>query len=259
MSRPRSALLASLAVVCLLLAPSAARAAAEVHRFAIALSASPTSINAGDFNDAIDYYNRTVVTPPPRGYDPLDKVSFSWIFNSELRYFVTRNMAVSAGVGQLRAKSTKEYLPALAQAINVRAEMITAPVHIGADYYLAPYNQGDFQARVFLGGGLVHYTHSRASFQQLLAGTDSATTAQLGGSFKFTSTQDGPGYFAQGGVHMFFASRYSVILAALYRSGELQNLVDERTGQVVIDPKTLKPASLDVGGIGFRMAAVVGL
>ena len=109
MSRSRSALLASLAVVGLLLAPSAARAAAEVHRLAIALSATPTSVNAGDFNDAIDYYNRTVVTPPPRGYDPLDKVSFSWIFNSELRYFVTRNMAVSAGVGQLRAKSTKEY------------------------------------------------------------------------------------------------------------------------------------------------------
>jgi len=36
-------------------------------------------------------------------------------------------------------------------------------------------------------------------------------------------------------------------------------LVDERTGQVVIDPESGKPLSLDVGGIGFRMAAVIGL
>lgn len=258
MSRPRPAVLAALALG-LLLAPSAARAAAEVHRLSVALSATPTSVNAGDLNDGIDFYNRVVVTPPPRGFDPLDKIGFSWLFNSEVRYFLTRNLAVNAGIGQLRAKSTKEYLPALSQAINVRAELITAPVHIGAAYYLQPYNQGDFQARLFLGGGLVHYTHSRTSFQQVLAGTDSATTAQLGGSFKFTNTQDGPGYFGEAGVHMFFASRYSVLLSALYRSGELDPLVDEETGQVVINPKTNRPASLDVGGVGFRMAAIIGL
>ena len=258
MFRLRFAVLAALALVPVL-APSAARAAAEVHRFSVALSATPTSINAGDVNDAIDFYNRTVVTPPPRGYDPLDKIGFSWLFNSELRYFLTRNLAVDAGVGQIRSKSAKEYLPALSQAINVRAEVISAPVHVGAAYYLAPYNQGDFQARLFLGGGFVHYTHSRSSFQQTLAGADSATTAQLGGSYKFSSSQDGPGYFAEAGVHLFFASRYSVLLSALYRSGELQGLVDEATGQVVIDPKTHRPASLDLGGVGFRMAAVVGL
>jgi len=257
--RPRFAVLAAIAALGPVLAPSAAFAAAEVHRFNVALSATPTSVNAGDFNDGIDFYNRTVVTPAPRGYDPLDEIRFSWLFTSELRYFVTRNLAVNAGVGQLRAKSTKEYLPALSQSINVRAELLTVPIHLGAAYYMQPYNQGDFQARVFLGGGLVSYTHSRTAFAQTLAGTDSATTAQLGGSFKLTSTQDGPGYFGEAGMHLFFASRYSILLSALYRSGELTRLVDERTGQVVIDPKTGKPATLDVGGIGFRMAAVLGL
>lgn len=256
--RPRSAVLMAL-VTGLLLAPSAAFAAAEVHRFNLALSAAPTSILAGDFNDNIDFYNRTVITAPPRGYEPLDKVSFSWLFDSEFRYFVTRNLAISTGVGQIRAKSDKEYLPALAEAINVRAELISVPVHIGAAYYLQPYNQGDFQARMFFGAGLVHYTHSRTSFQQQLFGADSATTAQLGGSFKVSSTQDGPGYYGEGGVHLFFASRYSVLLSVLYRSGEVQGLVDERTGQPVINPVTGKPASLDIGGVGFRMAAVIGL
>jgi hypothetical protein len=132
-------------------------------------------------------------------------------------------------------------------------------VHLGAAYYLQPYNQGDFQARLFLGGGLVSYTHARTEFQQTLAGADSATTAQLGGSFKLTNTQDGPGYYGEAGVHMFFASRYSVVLSALLRSGHMSRLVDERTGNVVLDPETGKPLSLDVSGIGLRMAAIIGL
>ena len=85
------------------------------------------------------------------------------------------------------------------------------------------------------------------------------TTAQLGGSFRISSTQDGPGYYAEGGVHMFFASKYSVLLSVLYRSGQMDGLVNEATGLPVLDPKTGRPAGLDVGGVGFRMSAVVGL
>jgi hypothetical protein len=257
--RPRSAALAGLALVASLLLPSAVFAAAEVHRFSLALSATPTGVDASDVNDVIDFYNRTVITPPPRGYEPLDKISFAWLFTGEVRYFLTRNLAMNAGIGQLRSKTSKEYLPALAQSINVRADLITAPVHIGAAYYLQPYNQGDFQARMFFGGGLVSYTHSRTTFQQTLAGVDSTTNAQLGGSFKLANTQDSPGYFGEFGVHMFFASRYSVLLSALYRSGHIANLVDESTGKLVLDPDTGKPLSLDVSGFGLRIAAVIGL
>src|SRR5215510_4120291 len=67
LSRPQFAFLAAALGLGVLLAPAGAFAAAEVHRFNIALSATPTSVNAGDFNDAIDFYNRTVVTAPPRG------------------------------------------------------------------------------------------------------------------------------------------------------------------------------------------------
>jgi hypothetical protein len=246
--------------LCLtLLAPGAVRAAAEVHRFNFALGATPTGIDATDLNEVIDFYNRTVITAPPRGYDPVAKVTFGWLFTGEMRYFLTRNLAMTAGVSQLRSETKKEYLPALAQSIDVSASLITAPVHIGAAYYLQPYNQGDFQARMFFGGGLVSYTHSRTTFQQTLAGVDSTTNAQLGGSFKLSNTQDSPGYYGEGGVHMFFASRYSVLLSVLYRSGHMASMVDEQTGQVVLDPETHKPYSLDVSGWGFRMAAVLGL
>lgn len=253
---------AGAALVCCLApfaAPDPAHAAAQVNRFALTLAGVPTQVNATNFNENIDFYNRTVVTPPPRGYDPVAKVTFAWLFDSELRYFATRSLVVDAGVGQLRTKSTKEYLPGLAQSINVRAELITVPIHIGAAYYLQPYNQGDFQARLFVGAGLVTYSHSRALFTQDLAGTDSATTAQLGGSFHTAATQDAPGYYAEAGAHMFFATRYSVLLSLLYRSGEITDLRDERTGLPVISPATGKPASLDVGGVGFRMAVAIGL
>jgi hypothetical protein len=250
------------ALLAALLAPVQAFAAAEVHRLNLALSGLPTSIGAGDFNDSIDRFN--TVTLSPLGYEPLAKVSFSWLFDADLRYFVTRNLAVTAGVGQLRAASKKEYLPAVGQSIDVRADLLTAPVHVGAAYYLQPYNQGDFQARMFVGGGLVSYTHSRSSLSMVLTGTDSVTTLGLTGNYKrykvtSISTQDAPGYYGEAGVQMFFASRYSILLSGVYRSGVVQDLVDEKTGAPVLNPITGKPASLDVGGLGLRMAAVIGL
>jgi hypothetical protein len=253
--RPWSAVLAALAAIALL-APAPAFAAAEIHRINFAISGVPTQVNAGDFNETLDFYNRVVLQP--RGFDSMERVKFSFLFDGEFRYFVTRNLSINAGLGHLRAKSTKEYLPALAQSINVKAEIITVPIHIGASYYAQAYNQGDFQARLFGGGGLIQYSHSRISFLQQLAGADSATTAQLGGSFQLGATQDAPGYYAEGGVHMFFAARYSVLLSALYRSGEIAHLVDERTQQPFLNPETGEPFKLDVGGIGFRMAAVIG-
>jgi hypothetical protein len=255
--RLRFAAVAALVLACLL-APTAARAAAEVHRLNLALSGIPTSLAADDFNQTLDYYSRTVLTPSPRGFEPLEKVSFTFLFDAELRYFVTRNLSLNAGISHLRAKSAKEYLPALVTAINVRADIITVPVHLGASYYLQPYNQGDFQARLFWGGGFIQYTHSRTGFLQSLAGTDSATTAQLGGSFKLQSTQDGTGYYAEGGVHMFFASRYSIMLSGIYRSGVLRNFIDEATGRPLLNPATGRPFTLDVSGIGLRIGAGIG-
>ena len=258
MSRPRFALLAALALAWVL-APTAANAAAEVRRLNLTLSAIPTTVAAGDFNEVIDYYNKTVLTPPPRTFEPLEQVGFTFLYDAELRYFLTRNMTLNAGVGHMRAVSSKEYLPALVTAINVRADIITVPVHLGASYYMQPYTQGDFQARVILGGGFVQYTHSRTIFSQSLEGTDSTTTAQLGGSFKRQATQDSPGYYAEFGVHMFFASRYSVLLSAMYRSGVMKGMIDEDTGATEVNPVSGKPFTLDVSGLGIRLAAAIGL
>lgn len=244
-----------------------AYAAAEVHRLSLVLSGVPTGVNGGDFNDAIDQYNRVYLDPAPH-YEALPHVSFTWLFDGELRYFVRPNFAVTAGVSHLRAGHRQEFLPALSQAIDIRTEVLTVPVHVGGDYYLQPYNRGDFQTRVFVGGGLIQYTYTKASFMQTLSGADSVLHEHWGGSFRQTGAQDSPGFYVESGAHMFFASRFSALLGVVYRSGKLRNVevteIQQDGNSIAVPPGTIllnsqgKPFTLDVGGVGFKMAVGIG-
>jgi hypothetical protein len=257
--------LAASAVVFLLAAlfcAGQARAAAEVHKLSLVLSGMPTQINGGDFNDEISHYNEVALRP--FGLEELKKIGFTWAYDMELRYFVRPSFAVSAGLSQIRAIQKQEFLPAIGTANDIDAEVITVPVHVGGAYYLQPYNQGDFQARAFVGGGLLDFTYTRATFSQVFSGIDSLSNS----TFKHGYTQDGIGYYLEGGGHMFFASKWSVLISLLYRSGKLRNAeYDElfANGQGIhLPPNTPaynvkgRPFTLDVGGVGVRFAACYG-
>ena len=263
------------AVACslaLLLCAGQAKAAAEVHRFNLVLSGIPTQVVGGDMNDALDLYNQRVLDP--KGYESLKHLQFTWAYDAELRYFVRPNFALTAGLTQLRATEEASFLPAITQVVGVQAEILTVPVHIGGLYYLQAYNQGDFQARAYIGGGLMQYTYSHARFRQTLTTPDPAWNApdtSLGrvSTYKTTLTQDAPGYYLEAGAHMFFASRFSVAIGAIYRSGKLNNMRQDRSGTSgqgtsgdQIGPVVLnssgKPYQLDVGGLGLRMALGIG-
>lgn len=236
-----------------------AGAAADVRRFSLVLSANPTTIDAGDFNkEIIERVNDQVLTP--RGLEGIETISFGWFFDSQVRYFVRPNVAIEAGVGQLRAIQKREFLPRLEAAVQYRAEVLTVPIHVGGAYYLPPYNQGDFQARVYLGGGLLSQVFNRGRLQAEETGTDSSTT--LGGSYRLTARRDSPGYYGEMGVHMFFASRFSVMLGALYRSAVVRDLRVQREvtlpdGEVVVTPLD-ETGTLDTSGIGGRFAVAIG-
>jgi hypothetical protein len=58
-----------------------------------------------------------------------------------MRYFVRQNWAVSAGFGQIRAETRKEYLPRISQVITLRSAIVSVPVHAGITYYLAPFTR----------------------------------------------------------------------------------------------------------------------
>jgi hypothetical protein len=227
-----------------------ATAAAEVHRFNVVLSAVPTQLRAADLNSLIDNTNRTELEP--RGLAPLDRIKFSWLFDAELRYFVRQNLAVSAGVGQIRKSTSQEYLPGIGQGITVSAHITSVPLHAGAAYYLRPYNQGDFQARAYVGGGFMSVVYNRASLGVDFAGVPGQASSSV------TGTNDAPGYYGEMGAHLFFAIRYSVLLSGLYRSNQVRNLVEETSGALMRDPQG-RPLTLDVGGVGFRMAMGIGL
>lgn len=259
--------LAAVLLCAMAFAAGNAQAAAEVHRLSLMLAGVPTGVNGGDFNDVIDQFNRTTLDPAPH-FDRIPHVSFSWLFDSELRYFVRPNFAVTAGVGQLRVGQRREFLPALSQSIEIRADVLTVPVHVGGAYYMQPYNQGDFQARAFVGGGMVQYTYTRASFTQTLYGADSLLDVRMGGNLRRVATSDSPGFYVEGGAHMFFASRFSAMVAVIYRSGELRNMVmTENTkngvtqspgpGQPALNPDH-EPLKLDVGGVGAKLAVGIG-
>jgi hypothetical protein len=232
--------------------PDQAWAVAEVHRFNLILSANPTAVNPTDFNDRLETFNRSILLP--RDLKGMDKIHFGWLFDAQLHYFLRPNIAVLAGVGQLRTQTKREYLPAIQQDIQLRAEILSVPVHVGGAYYLQPYNQGDFQARAYVGAGFMSLVYNRARLQAAEAGTDPSTT--LGGSYVINAKEDSPGFYAETGVHMFFATRVSVIVSALYRSAKIRNMVVESRDH---PPFSIPPFDLDTSGLGLRMGLAIGL
>ena len=235
--------------------------AATVHRFNLVLSANPSSIAATDVNDYIDQYNQ--VSLESRGLEGLSTIGFGWLYQAELRYFVRPNVAVGVGIGHLRSTTRREFLPRISQRIEVTAEVRTVPVHVGAAYYLAPYNQGDFQARAYFGGGVVALTGNKFEFEQLEFATDSATTLP-GGSFRLKGVGESPGYYLEMGAHMFFAARWSVMLGAMYRSAEIRDLEmtyeNVNTEDFSSTPvEGIAPSmTLDMSGLSVRMALGFG-
>jgi hypothetical protein len=251
-----------------------AMAAAEVHRLNLVISAIPSQINGGGMNDLLARYNEYPLGA--RGLENLDKVTFGWLFDAEWRYFARPNFALCAGVGQLKTETKQEYLPGIATDINLRGEVLSVPIHLGGLYYLAPYTQGDFQARAFLGGGLISLTATRALFSVYELGLERDTTflTSLGGTQRLVGTGDSPGFYAEMGAHLFFAARYSVMIGAIYRSAVVRDLIPE--GALVVpvydldmkrnvlrpligrDGKPIHIRSVDLGGLGVRMAVGIG-
>ena len=237
---------------------STAFASAQVSKFSIVLSANPTSVAATDFNDkVIDGFNHTVLDP--RGLRSIDRITSAWVYDIEGHYFLRSNFAIDAGVGQLRSNSKRDFLPAIGMAIGYRAELLSVPVHVGGAYYLPPYNSGDFQARWFIGGGMLSNVYNRARFSSVESRTDSART--LAGNYMVVGSRDSPGYYFESGAHMFFASRYSVQIGGIYRSSVVRGadakLIRPVNGKLVSTPLG-KLFDIDNSGYGAKLGLAIG-
>jgi len=249
LTRNRLALASLATLLALASGTRPAGAAAEVHHLNLVLSGIPTQISGGDANDVIDATNRALEA---RGLEGLDQIKQGWMFEAQIRYMVSNKICLNAGVGQIKKSTEKEYLPAIQQDFRLRYEVFSSPVTVGAAYYLQPYNQGDFQARAYLGGGFLSLVQSRFKYQQTSNGVPNQT------SFVTAWKRDAPGFYVEGGVHMYFASRFSVLLGAIFRSAKIEALLDRATNEPGFSPDGL-PLSMDLSGVGGRMAIAIGL
>jgi len=244
-----------------------ARAAAEIHKLNLMLSGNPSSLNASEYNDLIGSYNSAVLDP--RGYEPLKAMHFGWFFQAQLRYFVRPNITVDAGFGNLKATQEVEYLPRISQSINIDTKVQTDVWNIGTSYYLQPYNQGDFQARMYFGVGLLSLSNTQFKFGKVEAGTDSTTSlGSATGSgdlydYNVRGTSEGPGWYLESGAHMFFSSRYSVMLGVMYRDMKVRALPTtltqyDRNGVAYPSPSPIGDVEVDLSGVSARMAVCIG-
>jgi hypothetical protein len=254
-----------------------AMAAAEVHRLNLVISAIPSQLNGGGMNDMLARYNEY---PLGDRFKSLDKITMGWLFDAELRYFVRPNFALAAGVGRLKTESKREFQRAIGADVVLLGDVLAVPLHVGGLYYLAPYTQGDFQARAFVGGGLLSITTARARFSTFEVGLpmrgDTLEDLSLGGTSELLARGESSGYYAEFGAHLFFAARYSVMVGAIYRSAVIRHMTNEGVIMVpYLIPGSNPPVYLqeplldyggnpiripdvDLGGVGLRMAVGIG-
>lgn len=231
-----------------------AEAAATVHRFNLEIGGGATQIAANNYNAQNEFINRAFIQP--RGLDGFNAATMSFLFDVGFRFFLRPNIALRVNVGQMKTQDKREYLPAIRQDIQLRSEILSVPMQIGGDYYFAPYNQGDFQARAFVGGGILNTVENRVLFQSFESGTDNTTT--LFGNLTTMAQKDSPGWYSEVGVHMFFAIRYSVVMNAYYRSAKTRGLVQSGTNTPLSNLTNGQPYDLDLSGIGGRAALCIG-
>ncbi|MGH7724516.1 MAG: hypothetical protein ACREOU_03735 [Candidatus Eiseniibacteriota bacterium] len=216
----------------------------RVQRLGLAIYAMPTSMAMGDVNDAIDDLNEFTAS---QGLAPIDKITWAGLFGLEARFFATRHWVVTAGVGRISKQSLLDLQPAATTFLQVKAKVRTVPLNLGVDYYFEPKTSGDFSLRPFVGGGFMSLPETKVS----LGGQFQSPDTTFGETS--TSLGEGAGGYLEGGIHMMFPSRYSVIINANFRYAKTTRLYDETTGALVLNDDGT-PLEADFTGFGIRFA-----
>ena len=236
------------------LAPEARADEQRVQRLGLALFVMPSSLKLGDFNEQIDILNQTTANfgQPFGSQAPIEHITWDAIWGAELKYFYNRNIAIVGGIGQIKKESKLDLQPVADGQTLIRGYVRSVPIHLGADYYFEPRTSGDFTLRPFVGGGYVRVADTKTSTGYDLIRPDSTLTDFTTGYGR------GHGFFLEGGVHMMFPSRYSVLVNANYRNAHVKQMNDYDTGQVILNTDG-ELMETDLSGFGVRLALQIGL
>lgn len=251
----RAAAMLGLIVVAVVSLPSPARADEQrVRRLGLALFVMPSSLGLKDFNDQIARLNAETATfgQPFGSQAAIDKVTWDGIFGAELKYFYNRKFAIVAGVSQVKRESKLDLQPVADGLTLIRGYVRSVPIHLGADYYFEPRTSGDFTMRPFVGAGYVRVADTKTSQGYNLVRPDSTLRDFT------TATGHGHGFYAEGGLHLMFPSRYSILVNAHYRNAHVRQMNDVETGAILVKPDG-EFVETDISGFGLRFALQIGL
>lgn len=251
----RTAVVLGLTAVTLgAIAPAVRADEQRVHRLGLALSIMPTGLALGDVNSAIDELNRQTAAlgPPFSAQAPIDPITWDGLWQAELKYFVTRKVAVIGGIGQIKKQSLLELQPVADGYTRINAYVRSVPIHLGADYYFEPRTSGDFTWRPFVGGGYVRVADTKVTGGYDLIRPDSTLSTIV------TGTGTGHGFFVEAGTHFMFPSRYSILVNANYRHAKTGTMTDSETGEdfAIIPGEEFET---DISGFGIRFALQIDL
>lgn len=236
------------------LVPAARADEQRVSRLGLALSLMPTSLALGDINDEIDRLNSETgaLGPPFSPQAPIGNLSWDGLWQAELKYFYNRKIAIVAGIGQIKRRSQLELQPVAEGSTIIRGYTRAVPIHLGADYYFEPRTSGDFTMRPFVGAGYMKIADTKTSFGYELLRPDSLLR-------NFTDSYgNGHGFYVEGGIHMMFPSRYSILVNANYRNAKVKQMQFFEDGTVVLTPGG-DLLETDLSGFGLRFAVQMKL
>ena len=231
------------------LAPAGRADEQRVKRLSVAIYAMPTSFALGDFNKQIQVLNQG---SQAFGLAPIGKIHAGAVFGAEGKYFASRHIAISVGVGKIARTSKLDLTPQVGSHVIVLGRVLAVPRTLGADYYFEPYTRGDFTLRPFVGGGMMDLVSTKIKIGAAFTSPDT--------TFDFFSRLkgDGSGFYVESGIHLMFPSRYSVLLNLNYRNARVRRMYDERT-HVLAYGANGKPYSLDLSGVGLRFGIGINL
>lgn len=260
LGRSPARILLLFAVAATLFAARPARADEQrVSRLGLAISGQVTTLSPSLVNDGIDVVNNSVrvIGEENNAFPrPISHIKASAFFQVEGRFFISDKLVAVAGFGRIKRTSALELLPGAQRRLLMKGEILGVPRHIGLNYYLTPYTRGDMTLRPYFGGGFMDVVEAHGRVGAEFDSPDTNVT-------QFQRTRgEGPGFYAEGGVHLMLPGRYSFIGSVNYHHISAKNLLlEDEHGNTLgyLTDANGKREKLDFSGVGLKIAINMNL
>jgi hypothetical protein len=246
-------------LAALFLAASARADEQRVARLGLALSGMVTTLSPDLINDGIDQVNEGVRVLGENSNaipNPISHITAGPFFQVEGRFFISDKLVAVAGFGRIERTSKQELFPGAGRYLLMKGQILGVPRHLGLNYYFTPYTRGDVTWRPFVGGGFMDVVEAHGRVGAEFSSPDTVVS-------QFQRTRgEGPGFYAEGGIHLMLPGRYSFIGTINYHHIKSSRLtLEDAHGNYfgyLLDENG-EPAELDFSGIGLKFGININI